>query len=85
VQLPLNSWRPRAFSADGFDLAFDVVFAFVFEVGVIPNEVPHFFFPAALRRARDAERDLLSAEQSGFWSDRSSAAWIATKSLGRNL
>jgi hypothetical protein len=28
---------------------------------VIPTEVPRFFFPAALWRARDAGRDLLSA------------------------
>jgi hypothetical protein len=49
-----------------FDVAFDVVFEFVFEVDVIPNEVPRFFFPAALWRARDAERDLLSEEQPGL-------------------
>jgi len=30
---------------------------------VIPNGVPRFFFPAAGWRARDAERDLLFAEQ----------------------
>ena len=29
---------------------------------VIPNGVPRFFFPAAVWRARDAERDLLFAE-----------------------
>jgi hypothetical protein len=32
------------------------------EQRVIPNGVPRFFFPAAVWRARDAERDLLSAE-----------------------
>ena len=30
---------------------------------VIPNEVPRFFFPAAVRRARDAERDLFFANR----------------------
>src|SRR5271168_4855482 len=33
------------------------------ESRVIPNEVPRFFFPAAVWRARDAERDLLSMDQ----------------------
>src|SRR5271168_2913991 len=32
---------------------------------VIPNEVPRFFFPAALWRARDAERDLLFTKALG--------------------
>jgi hypothetical protein len=46
-----------------FDFVFDPVFDSVLEVGVIPNEVPRFFFTATFWRARDADKDLLSAKQ----------------------
>jgi len=46
---------------------------------VIPNGLPRFFFPAAVRRARDVARDLLFAEQPGVLGDRSFGLDLKTR------